>query len=198
MIDIMNCSKYDKLKIHTKNISLIWKQARGIAPDSTADKMDEAMLHWMAELTDTLSIWIEKGSDMTDGELILARTNMGALAESWLKFFYCVYYDDYIKNPKVVRNKVVEPNKITFSGLIEFSVGILCDDKQDSFYLWTNKIREYRNAIHAFNYKDIGTPIDFIGDMDELYEFVKQISDRLPPLEDCIECYPAGYIPVCL
>ncbi|MCM1479927.1 MAG: hypothetical protein NC085_09495, partial [Muribaculaceae bacterium] len=88
------------------------------------------------------------------------------------------------------------PNKMTFNDLIEYSVGILWNDKCAPMYVWTDKIRNYRNAVHAFNYRDIGEPIDFICDMDELYEFVKQISNRLPPLEDCIECYPAGYIPV--
>ena len=58
----------------------------------------------MSELTDTLKIWIDKGSTMTEGELILARTNMGALVESWIKFFYCVYYEDYMKIP-LTQNK---------------------------------------------------------------------------------------------
>jgi len=56
------------------------------------------MLDWMSQLTQCLSIWIDKGLDMTDGELILARTNLGSIVECWLKFFYYVYYDDYQKN----------------------------------------------------------------------------------------------------
>ena len=66
-------SKYEVLKIQTKNMALVWKTARGIIPSSVADKMDDAMLDWTVQLTDTLQIWIDKGSSMTDGELILAR-----------------------------------------------------------------------------------------------------------------------------
>ena len=37
---------------------------------------------------------------MTKGELVLARVNIGAIVESWLKFFYCIYYHDYIESYK--------------------------------------------------------------------------------------------------
>ena len=90
-------NEYQILKNYTKNTALLWKQSRGIATDDVADKMDAAMLDWMVELTDCLGIWIEKGLQMTDGELILADTNIGALVESWLKFFYCVHYQDYVR-----------------------------------------------------------------------------------------------------
>lgn len=77
-------NKYDILKRETGNMAVLWKNSRGIAPDTVADKLDDAMLSWMVELTDTLKIWIDKGIFMTDGELILARTNMGALVEIFL------------------------------------------------------------------------------------------------------------------
>lgn len=87
--------KYDLLRINTKNTALLWKNVHGIATEATAQKLDIAMLDWMSSLTDALQIWIDKGCSMTDGELILARTNLGALVESWLKLFYCVFYEDY-------------------------------------------------------------------------------------------------------
>lgn len=77
----MRRSDYEVLQLQTNNMALVWKESRGIAPDSVADKLDDAMLKWMSELTDTLKIWIDKGSTMTEGELILARTNMGAWIE---------------------------------------------------------------------------------------------------------------------
>ena len=42
-------SDYEILKIQTSNTALMWKASRGIAPDSVADKMDDAMLPWMSE-----------------------------------------------------------------------------------------------------------------------------------------------------
>lgn len=187
-------SDYDILRIQTSNTAIMWKESRGIAPDSVADKMDDAMLSWMSELTDTLKIWIDKGISMTDGELILARTNMGALVESWLKFFYCVFYEDYIKNPKTVKGKMVEPNNMKFEDLKNFSNGILWEDNKSAMYIWVDKIQHYRNAVHAFNYRDIGTPVEFMSDMDEFYKYVDHILNHIPSLEDFVPYYPAGYV----
>lgn len=187
-------SDYDILRIQTSNTAIMWKESRGIAPDSVADKMDDSMLSWMSELTDTLKIWIDKGISMTDGELILARTNMGALVESWLKFFYCVFYEDYIKNPKTVKGKMVEPNNMKFEDLKNFSNGILWDDNKSAMYIWVDKIQHYRNAVHAFNYRDIGTPVEFMSDMDEFYKYVDHILNHIPSLEDFVPYYPAGYV----
>ena len=195
----MKRSNYEVLKIHTHNMALVWKEARGFVPNTVADKLDDAMLRWMSELTDTLKIWIDKGSLMTDGELILARTNMGALVESWLKLFYCIYYVEYMKNPKVTRNKkgetfTIEPNDMKFVDLIAYSKGILWTDKNDPMYVWVDKIRNYRNAVHSFNYKDIGNATEYTNDMNEYYKFVNLILDRLPPIEDYLPSYPEGYV----
>ena len=52
----MRRSDYEVLRLQTNNMALVWKESRGIAPDSVADKLDDAMLKWMSELTDTLKI----------------------------------------------------------------------------------------------------------------------------------------------
>ena len=166
-------NKYEELKQITHHTEVVWKNSRGIAPDSVADKLDEAMLNWITQLTEALSIWIDKDINLTEGELILARTNLGALTECWLKFFYCVYYEDYLKNPKLDRkNQIIEPNKMSFEALKQFSIGILWDSNNDPKYKWVDKVQHQRNAIHAFNYRNIGTPREFLDDIEYLYEFV--------------------------
>jgi len=189
-------SSFDILTIQTNNTALIWKDVHGIAPDNAAKKLDIAMLDWQSELTKTLKIWIDKGLDMTVGELILARANLGAVVESWLRFFYCVFYDDYINQPmKNKKGQILEPEKdMRFEDLKKFSTGILWDDEKSKDYLWVDSIQKKRNAIHSFTYKDIGTPLDFLLDVDYLCEFVDMILNHLPPVEDYIECYPAGYV----
>ena len=189
-------SSFDILTIQTNNTALIWKDVHGIAPDNAAKKLDIAMLDWQSELTKTLKIWIDKGLDMTVGELILARANLGAVVESWLRFFYCVFYDDYINQPmKNKKGQILEPEKdMRFEDLKKFSTGILCDDEKSKDYIWVDSIQKKRNAIHSFTYKDIGTPLDFLLDVDYLCEFVDMILNHLPPVEDYIECYPAGYV----
>lgn len=193
----MKYSKFELLKIKTKNTELIWKDVHGIASKDTALKLDVAMLDWQCELTNTLEIWIEKGLSMTEGELILARANIGAVVESWLKFFYCVYYDDYCRAPITDRKgKMVEPEKISFENLKNFSIGKLWDNAKSEEHIWVDSIQDKRNAIHSFKYRDIGTPWDFLLDIDHLYEFVDNIISHLPPIEEYIETYPAGYIHV--
>ena len=190
-------SSFDILTIQTNNTALIWKDVHGIAPDNAAKKLDIAMLDWQSELTKTLKIWIDKGLNMTVGELILARANLGAVVESWLRFFYCVFYDDYINQPmKNKKGQILEPEKdMRFEDLKKFSTGILWDDENSKDYIWVDSIQKKRNAIHSFTYKDIGTPLDFLLDVDYLCEFVDMILNHLPPVEDYIECYPAGYVP---
>lgn len=190
----MRRSNFDVLKIKTKNAALLWKDVHGIAPEDAALKLDDAMLDWQSELTKTLEIWINKGLSMTDGELILARANLGAVVESWLKLFYCVYYDDYCKDPITNgKGKMVEPEKAYFENLKEFSVGKLWDDATSAEYIWVDSVQYKRNAIHSFKYRDIGTPQDFLNDVDCLYEFVDNVLSHLPPIDDYIEIYPAGY-----
>ncbi|MEG1313520.1 MAG: hypothetical protein RSD40_04320, partial [Bacilli bacterium] len=130
-------NRYDVLVILTNNDALLWKEARGIAPDSAADKLDHAMLNWQSELTKTLKIWIDKGLDMSEGELILARANLGAVVESWLKFFYCIYYDDYVQSPITNHiGKMIQPENASFEDLKQFSTGKLWGDVTSDEYKW--------------------------------------------------------------
>ncbi|MEA4948243.1 MAG: hypothetical protein VB068_01125 [Petrimonas sp.] len=186
--------RFDVLTIITDNQALLWKEARGIAPDVTADKLDDAMLEWQSELTKTLKIWIDKGLSMTNGELILARANLGAVVESWLKLFCSVYYDDYCKIPITKSGKMVEPEKASFDMLKNFSSGKLWNNTNSSEYAWVESVQHKRNAIHSFIYRNIGTPQEFLEDVDHLYDFVDNVISHFPPLEDCIVTYPIGYV----
>lgn len=88
---------------------------------------------------------------MTEGELILAWTNLGTIMESWLKIFYCVYYEDYLKNPKKdKKNKIAEPDDMTIESLKSYSIGILWNNKKSEWYCWVEKVQQRRNAIHSF------------------------------------------------
>ena len=189
----MKYTKFELLVIKTNNTMLLWKDVYGIASDASATKLYKSMLEWQKELTNTLEIWISKGIDMSVGELILARANLGAVVEAWLKFFYCVYYDDYCKNPITYKNKMVEPENAKFEDLNDFSIGKLWSDVNSDEFRWVDSVRYKRNAIHSFKGRDIGTPQDFLDDLERLYEFVDNIISHLPPLEDCIESYPIGY-----
>lgn len=185
-------NSYESLVIETNRIMDLWKNSRGFAPVDTADKLENAMLDLHFEMTKSLGIWIKKGLSMTKGELVLARVNIGAVVESWLKFFYCIYYHDYIESYKEKGNdyniisrkgKMTQPEKLSFEELKNFSIGKLWEDKSDTLK-WIEKVQHQRNSIHYFYPKDIGTQQEFLNDVEELYKFVCDIEDRLPPIED--------------
>lgn len=185
--DKMDDGSLEQIRSKTKATIQSWSETCGLAPEGVTDKFDAAMLNWMNDLTDSLDIWIAKSLDMTDGELILAWTNLGALVECWLRFFYCAYYEDYMKSPKLgKKGKPLEPDDkaMTFDYLIQYSKGILWDSLQDPLYLWVYQIQHYRNAIHAFSYREIGHPSDFILNIGQYSLFVDEVIDRLPPIED--------------
>ena len=190
----MRRSKYEILKIQTRNSALVWKELRGIVDEEVADKMDNAMLEWMVELTNCLSIWIDKGENMSVGELILARVNLGALVEAWLKFFYYVFCIDYLKNPKInKKGNIIKLENMSFEDLKNFSIGILWDNDKDKEYIWIDKIQHMRNSIHILQYRDIGNNKEFINDIEEYYNFVDHILNYLPPVEEQLKFYPEGY-----
>ncbi len=61
-------------------------------------------------------------------------------------------------------------------------------------YIWVDKIQHYRNAVHSFNYRSIGTVVEFMADMEVFYKYVEHILNHVPKIEDYISYYPEGYI----
>lgn len=185
-------NQYDQIVELTKNTISTWSNSRGIAINEVADRMDQAQLQWLDELTVALKIWIDKGDTMTDGELILAHVNLGAVVEAWLMFFYTVFYDDYCQAPikkkdkKTGEEKSVEPSDASFEQLKQFSNCKISDGTNTSDYKWIDSIQKKRNAIHAFRHRDIGTLEQFFSDFSYLYVFLQHVVDHFPPLEDYI------------
>ena len=192
----MNYTNYDIIKIRTRNNEVLWSDIHGIAPAGTASIMDNAMLNWLTELTNTLEIWINKGEDMTIGELLLARVNLGSIVEFWLRHFYTAYHEDYMKNPiRDKKQRIKAPEKdLSFEELKKLSTGILWDDEKDNMYKWVDSVQHKRNAVHSYLYKEIGTAADFMNDINTLRCFIELIERRLPSILDCLEEIPAEYV----
>lgn len=60
-------------------------------------------------------------------------------------------------------------------------------------YVWVDKIRKMRNAIHIFNYKNIGNNQEFLDDLEIYYIFVEHILSCLPPVEEYISSSQSEY-----
>lgn len=176
----------DKIYNLTKSKFESWKNHNGYAPVEASTKLNRVMLDWIIELTKTLEIWETKGNSMTDGELILACANMGALVESMMKFVLSVYILDYNKEPLFDREgNLIPPEKLKFENL-----KVYCFDKvwNDNYYEekypnikeWVGSIQRKRNAIHAFNNKEIGRPIDYYNDIENYWMFINMVFNTLP------------------
>lgn len=171
----------------TDEITSTWFKYHGFLPSEVADKLNPNNLIWLKELTECLNIWICKGFDITQGELILARVNLGAIVECWLRFFYCVYLDDYRNDVNNGNLKFSDPDNryMSYQRLKNFSKGILWEDETDELYFWLSRVQKYRNTIHVFNKTEIGTFQDFLNDIDMLASFLDIINIRLPILDNC-------------
>ena len=175
----------DKIVSITEQKLTIWNDVFGYAPISAAIKLDKAMFSWMKSLTYTLRMWLQQATlgdlDMSEGELILAYANLGALVESWLKFFLSVYYLDYRQNPCIKRGKTIEPEDLELEDLKQYCRGILwTETAQDSMFQWVEKVQHRRNAIHSYKYRNIGTATEFLEDVTQYYFFLQTILTHLP------------------
>lgn len=173
-----------------------WSDHEGYAPPEASVKLNKMMSNWIISLTETLRIWAKKGTCMTDGELILACTNIGSLVECMMKFVLCVYVLDYERNPVLNSNgKVIQPEKLMLDKLKDYCFKNVWDPSLTTLHaplytdmaLWVDSIQHKRNAIHAFNKKEIGDAFDFQEDIENYWKFLKMVCDTLPD-DPCYDC----------
>jgi len=177
----------------TRRVLGEWEEPYGWAPNSAAEKICKAMKPWIIELTECLHIWEEKAPELTDGELILAKANLGSLIESWLKFTHCVYYEDYLLDPRRRRdNSIIEPENMSFEDLKIYSRGKIWK-QGDSWDKWVEKMQGHRNAIHSFNGRDIGESSEYCFDCIRFYDFILLIEGCLPDSPVEAMCYYFDY-----
>ena len=89
-----NAKVVEKIISLNDKLSAFWASAHGWAPEDAANLLSKSGLDWQVSLSETLHLWIDR-YPMTDGELILAWANLGALLEGTLKLFFSIYYSDF-------------------------------------------------------------------------------------------------------
>jgi hypothetical protein len=172
-----------RIAVLTGSIMDFWSGSGGWAPDNAAALLDKSMLRWQVSLTQSLSHWGDTGSE---GDLILAWANLGALVEGQLKLFLCVYYNDYKAGIDGIRrrSKLVDPDECSFQELRQFFikriwvVGI-------NWNPYVEFVQQRRNAVHAFKHREIGSFTEWSDALRLHLSFVRDIGGRLP--------YPDGY-----
>ncbi|WP_234465147.1 MULTISPECIES: hypothetical protein [unclassified Pseudomonas] len=156
-----------------------WKEAYGWAPIEAAELLNKSMLEWQSSLAEELSTWC---GSLSDGQLILAWVNLGALVEGQMKLFLSVYYKEYLSDACAIKKKngaIEDPDGVTLEPLILFFRQKIWSPEED-WEPWIRMVQQRRNAIHAFKAKTIGTTEELHTALEKLLEFVRFINGRLP------------------
>src|SRR5699024_10742019 len=117
-----------------------------------------------------------------NGDLILAWTNLGALVEGSMKVFLSVYYEDYIKDTNIIKNygENIDPDSAMFNRLIIFfNKSIWTNDEKEERNKWLEIIRDRRNAIHAYQDKDIEDFNAYHKHVKQFVGFINDINSRI-------------------
>lgn len=168
-----------------------WTNAHGWAPPEAADLLSTSRLDWQVSLSETLKLWLNKPAEnLSDGMLILAWVNLGALVEGTIKLMLSVYYNQYIDDIETLKatglydwkkQKHQEPDSLTFEKLRAFVVrkGLFkhSDIDADKFLI---KVRDRRNAIHAYKNRPIGDTAEFKMAVTDYLKFLQVVEGRLP------------------
>ena len=161
----------------TRCIMDFW-EGGGWAPVDASALLDKSMLRWQASLADGLSHWVNASSE---GDLILAWTNLGALVEGQLKLFLCVYYDDYRSDIDGIRRRGqrIDPDVSGLEELRQFFVNRIWDVGTD-WNPYVELVQMRRNAVHAFQHREIGTFDEWTDALRLHLSFVRDVGGGLP------------------
>jgi len=176
------------IKLNT-GLAAFWSNASGWAPDGAAALMSKSRIDRQVSLSKCLCIWSDdKTKRIGDGALILAWANLGSLIEGTLKLFLAVYYEDYQKDIEAFKDKkgnIVDPDVLTLEKLrVFFNEKKLWSDEWNKFVL---NVQRYRNAIHSFKDKKIGTFEELEESVRTYLLLLREINSRLPYPNDVYE-----------
>lgn len=156
----------------------------GWARGDAANLLAQSHLDWLVSLVDCLAIWArdDKATELSAGALILAWTNLGSLFEGSMKFFLSVYKSDYDKSPVVGRKqKPLDPDVLMLDGLRQFfSRHVWTNSQKKQWNKVLEKIRDHRNAIHAYRHRDLGTFPEFGETVHHYLCFILELENQIP------------------
>jgi hypothetical protein len=153
-----------------------WRNAHGWAPSNASELLSISRLDWQVSLSETLSIWkTHTDSTLSDGELILAWANLGALVEGTMKLFLSVYYDDYCKDEIRYKEK---PDTLAFEKLKQFLSKKDIPNREQKEFI--DLVQYRRNAIHAYKDRELGDKNEYCHAIARYLNFLRTIDSRLP------------------
>jgi len=165
-----------------------WSSSHGWAPAEAADLLGRSRLDWQVSLSKSLSRWVDEPRiDDQAAVQILGYANVGTLVEGTLKVFLGVYIKDYQRSAKKIMSyrREQDPDGAALGALRRFfKNSIWRSDPSDDWDPWIQRIQNRRNAIHAFQDRDIGVHADLIDDIRRYLIFLRRINGQLPYPDD--------------
>lgn len=167
-------------------LSAFWSSAHGWAPDDAANLLSKSRLDWQVSLSETLHWWIDR-DPMTDGELILAWANLGAILEGTLKLFFSIYYSAFQADTEALKKANAydhqkkahkEPDRLTLEVLRQYVIHkeLFEEAHLEMFQL----VQSRRNAIHAYKDRELGTANEFRDSVRGYMKFLTEVDHRVP------------------
>lgn len=158
-----------------------WPNSAGWGPTEVTDFLTHSLMQRQVALAQSLAKWPHQlNNETNDGDLILAWVNLAAILEGALKVYFCVYYMDWINDPKVPKEKGVtrNPSNTFFEKLIIFS-------EQKSLFQKTDislfrLIRDQRNIIHPLKDGIVLGILDYQHALIRVVSTCADIESRLP------------------
>jgi hypothetical protein len=165
-----------------KDHGILEDHSAGWAPAEAAELLTRSMLEWQSSLAESLKIWVGRESE---GELILARVNLGSLVEGFLKLFLCVFYKDYAKDEAAARKKkrdqLIDPDGQQLETLrVFFAKRVWHSENEFDWDPWIRKIQQRRNTVHAYKKREIGSFEEWYGDLRIHLVFIMFLNGHLP------------------
>lgn len=157
--------------------------AAGWAPSSATELLSKSRLDRQVELSRALRNWLGPfDPNEEDAQLILAWANLGSLVEGTMKWFLCVYAEDYAKDRiRMVSGKELEPDELFFVRLCGFfREKIFTASDPEGWADWMTLVRQRRNAIHAYQDREIGTFEEFWLSVARYRDFLLDLEGRVP------------------
>ncbi len=176
-------------------MAAFWSNCAGWAPDDAAEMLSKSRLDRLASMAETLRRWVEiPPEEISDGDLILAWTNLGSLVEGTLKLFLCVYLRDFkaddanTKKTQAYHKRdqlLLDPDGLYMHVLISYfeEAYLLPDDELEL----AKRIQIKRNTIHVFKDLDIGNALDFRAAVRDYRQMLLSINSRLPYPDEIYE-----------
>jgi hypothetical protein len=198
----------ERIESLTAGLMGFWKNVKGWAPAEAAKILKGAMLEWQTSLATSLKRWVRCKSE---GDLILAWTNLGSLAEGALKLFLCAYLLDYLSSSATsiekkgkkkgkteaeiqeLKAKINAPDGIALEALKVFFAEHIWDNMAEP-HLYLANLQMRRNAVHAFQKKEIGTFADFKGSIRQHLILLRRLNDMLPYPDEMYRPVEKGWL----